>query len=114
MGMRSRRCRSWLATACVAATAGAAAPTAPAFAPSTPVTGSFSIGDLVRFDELSKYVKGSNVSCVWKGEDVAPEDFTLRGGESRAITIDAGRPEGTPRGSRIGRCAPYLYLVDHG
>jgi hypothetical protein len=26
--------------------------------------------------------------------------------------IDAGKPEDTPRGARIGKCAPYLYLVD--
>ena len=42
----------------------------------------------------------------------AGEDFKLRGGGVRSVLMDAGHPKGTPSGSRISRCAPYLYLVD--
>jgi hypothetical protein len=114
-----------------------------------PVRGSFSIGDLASFDDLSKFIRGSNVSCVWQGDRVvvrltlrntsiesikatvkpryyiargsehgsgftSGKEFRLRGGHSLRVSIDAGSPEGTPRGAKIGRCAPYLYLVDHG
>jgi hypothetical protein len=32
--------------------------------------------------------------------------------ESVSALMDAGAPKGTPRGARIGRCAPYLYILD--
>jgi hypothetical protein len=41
------------------------------------------------------------------------KDYTLKGGQSRPLTIDAGRPAGTPSGARIATCSPYLYLVGH-
>jgi hypothetical protein len=115
---------------------------------SPPVRGSFTVGSLASFDELAKFIKGSDVSCSWSGKHVvvrlvltnrsvesikatikpryyiargsehgsgftSSRDFTLRGGQRRTVSIDAGSPEGTPTGARIGRCAPYLYLVDH-
>jgi hypothetical protein len=42
------------------------------------------------------------------------KDFLINGGSSRSITIDAGSPKGTPARSRIGRCAPMLYLLSSG
>jgi hypothetical protein len=42
----------------------------------------------------------------------AGQDFTIGGGKSVSALIDAGSPKNTPTGASIGRCAPYLYLVD--
>jgi hypothetical protein len=127
----------------------AAVTTAQARPDSIPVRGAFSIGDLASFDDLSQYIRGTNVWCAWKSSHVmvhvtlrntsverikatvkpryyiarggehgsgflGAKDFTLASGQSRSVLIDAGKPEGTPTGARIGRCAPYLYLVDNG
>ena len=43
---------------------------------------------------------------------LAGKDFKLGGGRRVSALIDAGQPENTPTGARIGRCSPYLYLVD--
>jgi hypothetical protein len=43
---------------------------------------------------------------------LAGQDFKLAGGKTVAALMDAGKPENTPTGARIGNCAPYLYLVD--
>jgi hypothetical protein len=43
---------------------------------------------------------------------LAGKDFKIAGGRTISALIDAGSPENTPKGARIGRCAPYLYLVD--
>lgn len=42
----------------------------------------------------------------------AGEDIDLVGGKTKSVLLDAGSPQNTPTGARIGRCAPYLYLVD--
>ena len=42
----------------------------------------------------------------------AGQDFKLVGGKTVSALLDAGKPENTPTGAKIGRCAPYLYLVD--
>jgi hypothetical protein len=42
------------------------------------------------------------------------KDYGFDGGEFRTIFIDAGKPEGVPPGSKIARCAPYLYLIKSG
>jgi hypothetical protein len=43
---------------------------------------------------------------------LAGQDFKLAGGKTVSTLMDAGHPKNTPTGARIGRCAPYLYLVD--
>jgi hypothetical protein len=43
---------------------------------------------------------------------LAGKDFKLAGGKSVSALIDAGKPKNTPTGARIGRCVPYLYMVD--
>ena len=43
---------------------------------------------------------------------LAGKDYKIVGGRTVSALMDAGRPEGTPTAARIGRCAPYLYLVD--
>jgi hypothetical protein len=43
---------------------------------------------------------------------LAGKDFKLATGRTVSALMDAGKPEDTPTGARIGRCAPYLYLVD--
>jgi hypothetical protein len=43
---------------------------------------------------------------------LAGKDFKIVGGKTVSVLMDAGRPENTPTGARIGRCAPYLYLVE--
>jgi hypothetical protein len=42
----------------------------------------------------------------------AGDDIELVGGRTKSVFLDAGSPENTPNGARIGRCAPYLYLID--
>ena len=41
----------------------------------------------------------------------AGDEYTIRGGGSRIILLDAGKPKGTPRGAKIGRCAPYAFTI---
>jgi hypothetical protein len=113
------------------------------------VAGKFTIGILAQTDQLSKYLKASNVFCFWKKDHVmvhvnlknravehitatvkpryfiarggehgsgftSAKDFGFDAGEFRALFIDAGKPDGVPPGSTIGRCAPYLYLIKSG
>jgi hypothetical protein len=40
------------------------------------------------------------------------QDFRLVGGKTVSALMDAGSPQNTPAGARIGSCDPYLYLVD--
>jgi hypothetical protein len=140
--------RKFVIAAAVLVLAVVAVSSASASAQSTKrVRGSFGVGTLASFDDKAKYIRGSNVWCMWRGSHVmvhvtlhnssveritatvkpryyiargsehgssflAGQDFKLAGGKTMSALIDAGKPEGTPTGARIGRCAPYLYWVD--
>jgi hypothetical protein len=113
------------------------------------VRGQFTIGILAQSDQLMKYMRWSNVWCVWRGDHVIvhvsakntsaehlttsikPRYYIARGGvhgdgltsiqdkgfdagEFRSLWLDAGKPKGVTRGSRISRCAPYLFSIKSG
>lgn len=42
------------------------------------------------------------------------KDYGFDGGEFRALYVDAGKPDGVRPGSKIARCAPYLFTIKSG
>lgn len=78
-----RRIALWLVVTLLAALAVSDALAKP---PKGSVKGRFTIGFLAEGDELSKYVKASNVFCVWKGTHVIVH-VSVKNGAAEHVTM---------------------------